>query len=544
VSPGRSPLSPNRNRRRHPHAGVFCFLLATILAGQSAVSAGQDSDVDGHTIVSIIFERYSIFDTSNPKTSKWPYRWANALHITSRENFLRSMLLFREGDIYTAAVAAESARLLRSLGIMNPVEITAREVEGGVEVVVETHDQWSLQVGADAGLSGNRGRFGFQLQEENLLGWGKYVNIGYDTDIERDTWSFRYQDPNLFRTRWVAEIGYQNRTDGYFKDIRLGRPFFSLETPRAWGGRWESEEITEYLYAANESAVQGRRNSEVLRGWYGLKLGSGVRTTRRVFAGWDAQRVTYDDWQWVDTGNLYPTPQDLEISGPRIGYEQIADNYEVLSGFRSWSSQEDVGLGPSFRVGATISGPAVGGDINRVLFDGVFDIARHRGRWLLVGDAWFSGRLDRSEWQNILVGAQFAASQIGERGFQFRLLADTSYRLALDRQLTLGSEIGLRGWDPDYFDGTGRVLVNAQWRTIMFREVLHLFSVGAVIFADAGKTWGARVGHDTGGVRVDAGVGLLFDLSRFSTNNVLRLEIAWPDDGGPYVLSISGGALF
>ena len=48
---------------------------------------------------------------------------------------------------------------------MNPVEITAHEVDGGVEVVVETHDQWSLQVGADAGLSGNRGTFGFQLQE-------------------------------------------------------------------------------------------------------------------------------------------------------------------------------------------------------------------------------------------------------------------------------------------------------------------------------------------------------------------------------------------
>ena len=67
---------------------------------------------------------------------------------------------------------------------------------------------------------------------------------------------------------------------------------------------------------------------------------------------------------------------------------------------------------------------------------------------------------------------------------------------------------------------------------------------GAVVFADAGITWGPRVGPDTDGVRVDGGLGLLFDLSRFSTNNVLRLEIAWPDDGGPYVISITGGALF
>ena len=38
-----------------------------------------------------------------------------------------------------------------------------------------------------------------------------------------------------------------------------------------------------------------------------------------------------------------------------------------------------------------------------------------------------------------------------------------------------------RGWDPDTFDGTGRALVNAQWRTILFRDVLRLFSVGAVV---------------------------------------------------------------
>jgi hypothetical protein len=99
-------------------------------------------------------------------------RAANAVHIRSREQFIRSMLLFKEGDLYRAADAAECARLLRGLGIMNPVSISAREIDGGVEVTVETHDQWSLQIGADAGLSGNRGSFGVQIQEENLAGWG------------------------------------------------------------------------------------------------------------------------------------------------------------------------------------------------------------------------------------------------------------------------------------------------------------------------------------------------------------------------------------
>lgn len=506
--------------------------------------AAEESVLDGLPIVRIVLERYNIFDTSDPKTSKWLYRAANAVHIKSREGLIRSMLLFREGDAYKEAEAVESARLLRALGVMNPVMVTAHEVEGGVEVTVETHDQWSLQVGADAGLSGNRGSFGFQLQEENFLGWGKYLNIGFDSDVERDTWSFRYQDPNIFGTRWTTEIGYQNRTDGFFKDIRISRPFFSLNTPRAWGGRWESEEIIEHLYAANESVVQGLRKTEVLRAWYGIRLGRAEPTTRRLVVGWDAQRVRYDDWQWIDTGDPYAPPQDREISGVRIAFDQIADNYEVLHGFRSWSSQEDVGLGPRFSIGATFSGPALGGDMSRILFDGLFSMARHHGRWLVMGDAWLSGRFDRSDPRNVLFGAQIAAAQIGERGFQFRFLADASYELDLDRQLTLGSDVGLRGWNPDTFDGTGRALVNAQWRTMLLRDVFHFFSVGAVVFVDAGKTWNPRVGLDTDGVRADAGVGLLFDLSRLSVSNVLRLEVAWPDDGSSPVVTITGSALF
>jgi hypothetical protein len=514
------------------------------LAASSGATASDVSELDGLPIVRIVCERYNIFDTSDPKTSKWPYRAANAVHIRSRERFIRSMLLFDEGDAYSIADAAESARLLRALGIMNPVEISAHEVEGGVEVTVETHDQWSLQVGADAGLSGNRGTFGFQIQEENLMGWGKELSLGFDSDVERDTWNYGYIDPNIFGTRWTTELVYQDRTDGFLKRIRVGRPFYSLETHTAWGGWWESEELTEHLYSAGESVVQGRRTSRFLRGWYGIELGNSGPVTRRLTVGWDVQQTNYDDWHWVETGDPYPFPQPLDVSGIRVGYEQVANNYEVLYGFRAWSSQEDVGLGPNFRIGATFSGPALGGDISRVLFDGLFSVGSHSGRWLLMGDAWLSGRFDQRETRDVLLGIQLAASQIGPRGFQFRLLLDVSHKLQLDRQLTLGADVGLRGWDPDYFDGTGRALVNAQWRTIVFRDVLRLFSVGVVVFADAGKTWNPRVGFDTDGVRADAGAGLLFDLSRLSMSNVLRVEVAWPDDRSGPVVTLTGSALF
>ena len=133
----------------------FVCVLLSAAAPAGALDASESSELDGREIVSIVVIRDDIFDTSDPATDSWPYRWANALHVTTRENFIRSMLLFEEGDPYSAARAAESARILRSMDFLNPVEITAREVAEGVEVTVSTHDQWTLEVGGKFVLFGD-----------------------------------------------------------------------------------------------------------------------------------------------------------------------------------------------------------------------------------------------------------------------------------------------------------------------------------------------------------------------------------------------------
>jgi hypothetical protein len=152
---------------------ALLVLLALVALTPAAVQAQDttsasgapagDGSFDGLPIVRIVFVRENIFDTSKPATSYWPYRAANALHVVTRERFLRSMLLLAEGDAYSEREAAESARILRSLDFLNPVYITPRKVEGGVEVLVETHDQWTLEVGAKLGLFGNRSSQSFSF---------------------------------------------------------------------------------------------------------------------------------------------------------------------------------------------------------------------------------------------------------------------------------------------------------------------------------------------------------------------------------------------
>ena len=521
---------------------VWILLSAFIILPAAAHS--ENEDLEGWPIVAIEFERYDIFDTTNPKTKAWFYRWANALHIISKEDFLRSMLLFKEGDPYSQDIADESARILRALGIMNPVEIRAKRVPGGVAVTVETHDQWTLKIGGQLGLFGNRADYSFDVEEENLLGLGKAAGVAYASDSERDTWSFYYFDPNIFRSRWQLRLLHENLSDGSRDLVRIDRPFYSLATRWTWGVEGRREELIDYLYSESESVVHGNRDSESWRIWGGARLPSGAEITRRLVAGWEHQQNTYSDWIWEDSATPYPPPEDRFIDGPTLSYEQIADRFIVVKGFRAWSVQEDVALGPNFSISSLWSAPAFGGDRKRLLLAGGFHAARQRDGWLVLGDAWLSGRVEDIGVRNMVAGVQLGAAQLGSNGWQIRLLAETSHELDTDRQLTLGADVGLRGWDPDYFDGTGRAVLNIQWRKLIKEEFLGLFSVGVVIFGDAGVTWQPRVGPDTNGVRLDAGAGLLFDLAHLGRSTLLRVDAALPDDGSGLTVTVSTSAIF
>jgi hypothetical protein len=518
-------------------------LLVLALLPGSSVTAEQ-SELDGLPIVAIRLDRYDVFDTSKPKTSAWFHRWANALHIVSKEKFIRANLLFSEGDPYSQSRADESARILRGLDLMNPVEITAYPVEGGVEVIVETHDKWSLQVGGEFDSYGDRQSFGLGVTEENVAGWGKTVTIDWASNDERNVLSYRYFDPNVLFSRWRFDITHADLSDGQLDRIAIDRPFYSLSTRWAWGGAAQREEYVSYLYSGSESVVAGTTRGEEAEVWGGARLPGGGDRTRRLRLGWRYQDSMYDDWQREESGDPYPTPEDRTISGPLITFEQIADRFLVVRGFRAWTVQEDVALGPNYSLTAVVSNQATGGDRSRVPVTGRFHTGKQRGNWLTLGDAWVSGRVEEDGGNNVVAGVQLSAAQLGTRGWQGRLLLEGSSRLDLDRQLTLGADIGLRGWSPDYFDGTGRALLNLQWRKLLKEEVFGLFSFGVLLFGDAGMTWEPRVGPDTDGVRFDAGVGLLFDMPRLGRTTLFRIDLAMPDDGRGPTLSLTTSSIF
>ncbi len=522
-----------------PRRNVLCLLLCVLAAATCTAE-----ELDGLPIVRIRVIRRAIFDTSDPATSSWPYRAANALHVTTREGFIRSMLLFAEGDPYSHALAEESARLLRSLGWLNPVEIGARRVAGGVEVTVTTHDQWTLEVGARAGLFGNRAESGFSFTEKNLLGWGRSVSLDSESSSERSSWTYSFFDPLLFGTRWQARVQHEDSSDG-FRDLwRAELPFFKLASNRSWGVEWTRQRLDDHLYAGADRTVTGRHRSASWGLWTGLRLPAREGVVHRLVLGFEHREDLFSGWRWLGDGRPYGDPENRTVDGLRIGFSRLTDAYQVVKGFRAWSVQEDLELGPRYDLGMTWSLPAFGGDRRRLLLHGRYHRAWHLGRWVLLGDAWASGRLEDGGASNVRSGFQAAAGQLGPRGWQARLRVEASRRLDRELQLTLGTDQGLRGWDPDAFDGTGRAVLNVQYRRLVADELLHLFSLGVVVFADAGTTWNPRVGPPTDGVRSDFGLGLLADLTHIGLAQLLRLEVALPDDGSGPVVTLTSSALF
>lgn len=518
-------------------------LAAWLLCAHAGPAARAEEVPPGTPIVSVRIERHDVFDLDAPSTSAWPYRVVDALHVLTREGFIRSQLLFKAGDLLDPLRLAESEILLRGTGFLNPVTISARPVPGGAEVVVETHDQWTTAVRASFGISGDRRYLGFGLSEDNLLGMGKSLLFDVTSDPERTSTTFRYRDINVLGSRWQLDLEHQSSSDGSMDRLGVHYPFFSIATPRAGGASWRRDESTHYLWSDAERRVQGPLDSRSWEVWGGLRLGGvGVRTDR-LLVGAFGDRALFRTWVSL-YGPPYPQPQDRNLVGPEVGWEHTTFRWRLVSGFRAWLRQEDLPLGPNWKVVTGLSLPLFGGDRIRFRYDGRFQSGQLSGRtftWQIVG---LSGRFEGGRFANAVTHVEAGGAITGTAGLRVRVAADLSYALDLERQLTLGADTGLRGYDPNTFDGTSRAVANAEWRHRLTDELLHVAALGFTLFADAGKSWGARVGPSTGGVRSDVGAGLLIELTRAAIVQTLRIEVAFPDRGRPPVFLITTDSLF
>jgi len=521
-------------------------LLASIFL-VTLISRGTDLAAEevapGTLIVSMRIVRHDVFDLDDPATSAAPYRWVDALHVVTRESFIRSLLLFEVGDALDPLLLAESELLLRGTGFLNPVTISAHAAPGGAEVVVETRDQWSIGVDASYDVSGGQRHTGGSISDDNLLGTGKSVLFGRSSDSERSSTTVGYKDLTFRGGRWQIDLKDTMSTDGYERFARVQYPFFALKTPRAGGGEWRQEAAEEHLWSKAERAVTGKADTREFEAWFGIRLPEKGIRTNRLIVGAFGERAQFGEWRRTD-GSPFPQPVDRELLGAEVGWDHRTFNWKTVQGFRSWQRQEDLPLGPNWRVTAGLSSPAFGGDRTRLRYRAALDMGRWRERTYMWTLADLTGRVESGNLTNAISHLELGGAMTGNAGFRLRVAADLGHNLDRDRQLTLGADAGLRGYDPDSFDGTSRIVTNVEWRHRLTGEFLHVAVLGVTAFGDGGRSWGARVGPSSEGWRGDVGAGLLLEITRASVVRILRFEVAMPDRGGGPIFQITTQSLF
>ncbi len=79
-----------------------------------AAAPASGPALPGAPIGRIRVDRRQIFDSSLPGEDVLLFRWANWLHVLTREQTVLEQLLFKPGDAYDPRLLEESERLLRS----------------------------------------------------------------------------------------------------------------------------------------------------------------------------------------------------------------------------------------------------------------------------------------------------------------------------------------------------------------------------------------------------------------------------------------------
>ena len=506
------------------------------LAETMVVTSDQLSDSaleqTGVTIGEIRIDNRDVFDTSIEGESGALYRFANVLHMQTREDVIRQQLLLHEGDPYEAHTLEESERILRSNAYLSSADIRPVRLHGNaVDIDVVTEDTWSLAPSLKFSRKGGQNTGGAEISDSNIFGSGSEIKLGYRSGFERDELFFGFHDPQVGKSRTELLFGYADTSDGEAHELTVQQPFYSLDTQRAGGISIRGFDQVDSLYSFGEVDRQVDHTAEHVEVFYGRSDGLRDGVTRRWTAG-----LAYDEHSFLEPGGM-PAFDGRRDIYPFLGYEWIEDAYETTRNADNLQIVEDRHVGT--RVAGRIGYASDAWGAHNSAWIGSFAIGRGFkvfGDDTLLASLAGSGRfaVDQPR-QSFLEGAlRYYHRQSPKRLLYGEVSVVSGQNLDTDRQLTLGGENGLRGYPVRYLNGDLMTLATLEQRFYTNWYPFHLFRVGAALFFDAAKVLRANSGAPgfTGWHR-DVGIGLRIGSPRSSTGRMLHLDYACPLDAQP-----------
>ena len=481
-----------------------------------------------------------IFDLADPAENNWLFRLANKLHIQTRPEVIRRLLLFKTGDPVTVQAIEETERLLRAKHYLYEVSIQPISHRDGVaDIEVKTRDSWSLDIGIGVSREGGENKGRLSIKEDNIAGTGITFGIAYTSDVDRKGTAFNISDTNVFGTRGVAAYSYADYNDGDRQSVTLQRPFYALDARWAAGIRASENNELVSQYNAGDQIADYRIRSEEAEAFAGWSPGLIAGWTTRYSAGVLHQDQDYE----LEPGKVPPTrlPSDLKLAGPFLRFELIEDAFRTDVNLNLIGRVEDFAMGVQTRlqVGRALTewGSTRDSWLYSLNLSNGFDITRDS---FLLASATASGRY-AEEGENQAVGTMVRYYHRSGRRFVYyaALSADAVDNPDVPGPLEIGGDNGLRGYPLRYQAGERRVLFTAEARGYTDWYPFRLFRVGGAVFYDVGRAWkGENQNTVNPGWLQDVGFGLRLLSARTSKGNVFHADVAFPLVRDPSIDSV------
>jgi hypothetical protein len=508
----------------------LALLAAAIQAAPADWAALEER---GAVISEIRVERQDVFDPANPDDNTALGRLADHLHWTTREKVVRRALLFHVGEKVNLRRIRETERHLRSMSFLKDARVDLEPLpDGSVRARVWVRDAWTLLGTINYKLLGGQQTRGAGIQEQNILGTGKTLNLAWKQDPVRTTETAAYYDPQLLGRDWSLLAIYQNLSDGRSRSFSLQRPYTSLDTPWAVSVQASSTAYTLTVYDQGNGIYAAASQLDTASAGFSWAARHGEADAWRPGLEVVDNKAAYGPLAVLSAPGAVPAPDFAfrKLAGPALTLSYMQEHYGVFRDMAGMDTPEDDNLGWSGSVAAGSYLPAWGAT-ERAPF---VQSALAKGwsgsdRDLLLMQAGVSGRKGPGGWRDVVANLTFNGywKATPHQVSAAHLALNRADRPDPEDILYLGATQGLRGYSNELHPGDASWLFSAEQRMLTERRWLGILRLGYVVFADTG---GIHRLDGTGWspTYADVGGGLRLGDLKSSLGHVFLLTVAAP----------------
>lgn len=484
---------------------------------------------EGKKIRHITFNNIDVFDESNPNENNSLYRFLNRIHINTKPHVIKSQLLFQEGDLIDRKTIQESARILRTRNYLSTAYIVPDAVCGDeIDILVVTQDSWSLEPQVSFSQKADNSESGFAISDDNILGSGNSVVIGYEQTADRNSIRYSFSNPHFLNKPVAVKLSFAETSDGDNSSIYVARPFYSLNTPWATGIQLDDISEVSVIRSGGDIINEYRHQQVFQEAFFGVATHIDDEYTRRILIGFTKEEDTFYEIDETVLG----IPENRKAVYPWIGFQSLHNQFGVFKNVNQIQRAEDIGIGVNteFRIG--YGGTSLDSADEMIRYKGkISNVIDMRNHHILEMSAEIDGRyhLESGRNDSSVLGGEIAYNYFinDKNRWYARFRYDVGQDLLQHEQLTAGDETGMRGYPTDFQRGEQRYLFTLERRYFSDYHLFNIVRMGGVVFFDAGKAWGDNDGKPNPHLS-NIGFGLRFSSSKVRVGKVVHVNFATP----------------